>query len=174
MATIELGSEKGLLNVSLNDISSKLGIKTPSLYNHISGVEDLYIQLGSYSLELLEKELIQSILGFSGHEALIKVANAYFEFALKNPVLYNAIENPYLTNTKDISKLKEKIVILIQSILKKYQLTTEQEINIIRILRSYLHGFASLSIGNLFNIKTVNSKESFDLGLAALLSGLKL
>ncbi|MCJ1976698.1 TetR-like C-terminal domain-containing protein [Pseudolactococcus paracarnosus] len=42
------------------------------------------------------------------------------------------------------------------------------------MLRSYLHGFASLYIADLFNIKTVDADESFDLGLDALLSGLGL
>ena len=56
----------------------------------------------------------------------------------------------------------------------KIQEIKEKEIKIIRVLRSYLHGFASLYIADLFNIKTVDVDESFDLGLNALLSGLGL
>lgn len=173
-ATVNLSAKQGLLNVSLNEIAAELGIKTPSLYNHISGIEDLYHQLGAYSLKLLENELIQSILGLSKYEALIKVSNTYFDFAIKHPVLYNAIENPYLKNTPEIARLKENIVVIIQSILSVYHLDVKQEIAMIRSLRSYLHGYASLSIGNLFNIDSVDVKESFDLGLDALLTGLNL
>ena len=173
-ATIALATKQGLLNVSLNGIAANLGIKTPSLYNHISGIEDLYGQLGIYSLDLLEKEVVQSALGFSKHDALIRIANTYVTFAIQNPVLYQAIENPYLNNSQDISKAKEAIVLIIQSVLKVYNFTIEKEIKIIRVLRSYLHGFASLYIADLFNIKTVDVAESFDLGLNALLSGLGL
>ncbi|MCJ1996411.1 TetR/AcrR family transcriptional regulator [Lactococcus piscium] len=173
-ATIALATKQGLLNVSLNGIAANLGIKTPSLYNHISGIEDLYGQLGIYSLDLLEKEVVQSVLGFSKHDALIRIANTYVTFAIQNPVLYHAIENPYLKNSQDISKAKEAIVLIIQSVLKVYNFTIEKEIKIIRVLRSYLHGFASLYIADLFNIKTVDVDESFDLGLNALLSGLGL
>lgn len=81
------------------------------------------------------------------------------------PVLYSAIENPYLKNTPEIAKLKEDIVVIIQSILSAYPLDVKQEIAMIRALRSYLHGYASLTIGNLFNIDTVDVRESFDLDL---------
>lgn len=173
-ATVNLSAKQGLLNVSLNEIASELGIKTPSLYNHISGIEDLYLQVGAYSLKLLKEELILSMLGLSKYDALIKVSNTYVNFAIKYPVLYSAIENPYLKNTPEIAKLKEDIVVIIQSILSAYPLDVKQEIAMIRALRSYLHGYASLTIGNLFNIDTVDVRESFDLGLDALLSGLNL
>lgn len=73
------------MNVSLNEIASELGIKTPSLYNHISGIEDLYLQVGAYSLKLLKEELILSMLGLSKYDALIKVSNTYVNFAIKYP-----------------------------------------------------------------------------------------
>lgn len=174
LASIDLGIEKGLLNISLNEIAAQIGIKTPSLYNHIAGIDDLYTQLASQSLKALETHLTQSIIGFSGFEALTKVANAYFDFAQKNPLLYEAIENPRLKNTEEIAQLKENIVLLIQALLKSYHFSPEQEVSIIRVLRSYLHGFVSLNAGNLYNIKNVEVKDSFDLGLSALLNGLKL
>lgn len=46
--TLELASQKGLDNVSMSQIASKLGIKKPSLYNHFHSKDEIIEEMYNY------------------------------------------------------------------------------------------------------------------------------
>lgn len=46
--TLELASKKGLDNVSMSQIASKLGIKKPSLYNHFHSKDEIIEEMYNY------------------------------------------------------------------------------------------------------------------------------
>ena len=54
----------GIENLSLKTLASQLGVKSPSLYNHIDGLDDLKQQLMLYGWKELEDKIIQSVIGF--------------------------------------------------------------------------------------------------------------
>lgn len=172
-AAEKLSNKKGLLSLDLKDIAAELNIKSPSLYNHVAGINDLYEKLALSALTELSSALTKSAVGREKRDALEAVAQAYFHFAISHSGLYEAIENPRLTETAEISQAKEALLVLLRQLLWKYEMSEQQEIHVIRILRSFLHGFVSLQIGHLYKMNA-DINESFMIGLTALLSGLQL
>lgn len=171
--TVIVANKKGLFQVTLNDVSNALGIKTPSLYNHVSGIHDLYVHLSIYALKQYTETLTNSAIGLAKRDALEAIANASYEFSVNHPVLLNAIENPMLLDNELINQSKEHIVHFILKILKPYGFNPSKSIHITRSLRSYLYGFSMLSSQSLFQMNE-DYHESFKLGLNALLDGFNL
>lgn len=172
-AATELGDQIGLYQLELKEIAQELQIKTPSLYNHITGINGLYEHLAIKALDDLHEHLISSVLGVSGEEAMSALAKAYLQFGTENTTLYQAIENPKLQETEVISEKKAKILKLVQQLLKPYHFSEDQELHIIRIFRSYLHGFVVLNRDGGFNMN-FSIIESYEKGLKALITGLNL
>ncbi len=56
----ELIEEIGFKNIALNKLADKLGIKTPSLYNHLDGLNGLYAGIVDLGVEKLEESLRNS------------------------------------------------------------------------------------------------------------------
>ena len=74
MATLELASNKGLGNVSMNMIADKVGIKKPSLYNHFASKEELVEAMYQFLREEAKKNAnvgaIDYTVIFAGKSAL--------------------------------------------------------------------------------------------------------
>lgn len=172
-AVISCSEKKDLYHITLHDVANELRIKTPSLYNYISGIEDMYLKVGLYGLNILINKLIMSSVGLSGRNALFSITEAYYLFAIEDPVLIDAIENPFISNNKTLSDEKRKIVDLISTILNSYEYGKEKKIHIIRVIRSYLYGFTKLQAGSLHQIN-VDFKKSFTLGVNAIFDGFEL
>lgn len=88
LATLELASEKGLGNVSLNMIADRIGIKKPSLYNHFASKEELVEAMYQY---LREKAREQAAVGvvdysafFAGKTALEILQQSVFGYMKMN------------------------------------------------------------------------------------------
>lgn len=172
-AAIDIAKEKGLYNITLNDIAKHLGVKSPSLYNHITGIQDLYVELGIYSVNRLLKKLTNAIVGLSKREAIEAMTNAYFHFFVENRVLIDAIENPFVIENVKLNEKKEQIVNIIMAILSKYNRYEIENIHIVRTIRSYLFGFIKLEMNGLFQMK-LETQDSFDSGMIAILNGFNL
>ena len=54
-SAVELAEEKGLENVSLVQVAEKLGIKPPSLYNHVNGMQELTEGIAKLAVGRLEE-----------------------------------------------------------------------------------------------------------------------
>lgn len=168
---ISIANEKGLKNITLKDIADALEIKPPSLYNHLKGIDDLYNILANYGLNKLKECLMEATIGLSGKDALISMSNAYRKFSRDYPSLY---ESTQLVNTftdVSIKKLSTDIINIISKIISIYNYSKEENIHIIRTLRSYLHGFISFEQNKLFEMST-STDESFAAGLELIINGI--
>jgi len=170
-AAIEIANTEGLENVTLKALSQKLGIQTPSLYNHVKGLDDLKDMLVIYGLNQIERVLSEAAIGISGDDAVKSIAKAYLTFARNNPGLYEATQWINRWQNNEIKQASEGIINLIGKVVYGYNLKDNDITHVIRIIRSLLHGFASLehygSFGN-----PISADESFDLMLSVLIHGL--
>ena len=87
----QLVNEVGLENITLKMIAEDLGVKTPSLYNHITGLEELKMQLMLYGWKQMEQRIMQSVIGVSGYDAIRAGCYAFYEYAIENPGLFNVM-----------------------------------------------------------------------------------
>ena len=66
----QMANEIGFENVTLKVLADDLGIKSPSLYNHIGGLEDVKRQIMIYGWKQME-ECIRTLRGFLEGFALL-------------------------------------------------------------------------------------------------------
>src|SRR6266480_6120743 len=87
-AAARLVDEEGIEQLSLGRLAERLGIRVPSLYNHIAGLPGLKRDLALYCLRDVLNHLLHSTIGKSRAEAIFAFANAYRAYARKTPGRY--------------------------------------------------------------------------------------
>src|SRR5438128_6324172 len=76
-AAAKLVDEEGIAQLSLGHLAERLGIRTPSLYNHVAGLPGLKHDLALYCLRDLLGCITQATIGKSRAEAIVALADAY-------------------------------------------------------------------------------------------------
>jgi AcrR family transcriptional regulator len=171
-AAIQLADEHGLEQISLAMLAAKLGIKTPSLYNHIAGLPGLRKQLTLYGIQQLKERGMQAVLGKSGDEAVIAFCLDYVAFARLHPGLYEAVVLVNQQSDPEISAASKELVTNLLRILDAYKLEEKDALHRIRAIRSMVHGFATLEANGGFALK-LDRDESLLLMLQTYLAGLR-
>lgn len=166
-AAAELAEEKGLENATLNRLAEKLEIKTPSLYNHMSGLNELTESLAQFAIRKLEAVLLDSAVGKAKEEALSGIAMAYRRYAKENPELYKAILRIPASRDEELRREGLSVVGILHQVMEPYRYSKEDEVHFIRGFRSALHGFVSLEEAGFFD-----GKVDADASYVRLVSGL--
>ena len=143
-AATEIADTQGINEVTLASLAKKLGIRSPSLYNHIDGLDDLRKKLATHGLQQLYKVMTQAANGRLGDEAVLALAEAYVSFARIHPGLYEATLRAPDPQDLEAQRLGSELVDLVLQVLRAYDLEGEAAIHGVRGLRSVLHGFTSL------------------------------
>src|SRR5437763_15156383 len=84
----KLVDEEGLEQLSLGRLAERLGVRTPSLYNHIAGLPGLKHDLALYCLHDVLDRVTRAAVGKSRAEAIFSFANAYLSYARETPGRY--------------------------------------------------------------------------------------
>ncbi|MCL2011979.1 MAG: WHG domain-containing protein [Cystobacterineae bacterium] len=168
---ILIADKKGLSYVTLKEVAQRLRIKTPSLYNHVEGIEHLNSLLAVYGLKCLRAEIAEAAIGLSGNKAIHAIANAYMGFARKHPGLYEATQRPGIWQDKDAEQTSNDIIHLVEKVMAEFPLAKKDMTHIIRMFRSVLHGFASL-LKNKGFAKPIRADESFCFAIEFMLQGI--
>jgi AcrR family transcriptional regulator len=143
-AAAEIADAYGLDEVTLATLAKKLGIRTPSLYNHIDGLPGLRKKLAIYALNQLTDALTRAAIGKSQDDAVRAIAEAYLAFVREHPGLYEATQRSPDWQDVEVQRAAGGVVDLAIRVLHAYGLEGEAAIHTVRGLRSLLHGFASL------------------------------
>jgi AcrR family transcriptional regulator len=136
-------------------LAERLGVKTPSLYNHVDNLADLIHRIAVLAATELGDALRDAIQGRAGSDALIVAAQAMRAYVKEHPGRYaagNAVQpaGPDDPLTTAITRLLGSL----SAVLRGYQLDPAQEIHALRMLRSMLHGFATLEVEGGFRFDT--------------------
>ena len=140
---IEIINQEGFANLSLKKVAKKLKIKSPSLYNHISNLEDLKNKISLYGWKLLEEKMLLSIVGESGYEAIKCMAYAFYDYATENKGIFEAMlwYNKYMT--EEGNQVTHNTFDILFKILRKQNLSDE---TINHFIRNYICLFDYLFI----------------------------
>src|SRR5215831_90674 len=87
-AAAKLVDEEGLDRLSLGRLAERLGVRTPSLYNHVAGLPGLKHDLALYCLREVFDRLTRATIGKSRAEAIVAIANTYRAYARETPGRY--------------------------------------------------------------------------------------
>jgi AcrR family transcriptional regulator len=162
-AAADLLNEQGVEALTLSRLAERLGIKPPSLYNHIESLADLYRHLAILNATLLGDRLASAAIGRSGSQAVAAVAAAYRDYIKENPGVYLASLRASGNQDKpdpDLKAAEERAVKVVMAVLSSFGIHGEHALHAIRGLRSLVHGFASLEIAGGFGLP-LDCDESF-------------
>jgi AcrR family transcriptional regulator len=167
-----IADEHGIEEVTLASLAQKLGVRSPSLYNHVSGLNGLRIQLAVYGLKKLTAAIHEALEDQSGDEAIHAIAAAYIAFARKHPGLYELTLRSPDADEAEYAAAGQHLVDLLVQTLSFYKLDRDQSIHIVRGLRSFMHGFASIEQKGGFGMPHAID-ESLKMTIQTYLNGLR-
>jgi AcrR family transcriptional regulator len=170
-AAAKIADDHGWDALTLARVAKKLRIRSPSLYNHVGGLEGLRRELKLLALRDLNVALSRATIGKSRDDAVRGLAAAYRAFVKRHPGTYAATMVTAPKNDPAMEAAASNIVETILSVLSGYGLDRREGLHAIRALRSTVHGFAALEIAGGFGIP-LDVDKSFDWLVSALLAGL--
>ncbi len=143
-AGARLADAEGLEAMTLARLADQLGVRAPSLYAHVSGLDDLRSRIGVRGALELAGELQAAAAGRAGVDALAAVAHAYRGYALAHPGSYEALQRAPDPRDSQASDAAARVVGVVLAVLRGYGLEGDDAIHAARVIRSALHGFVAL------------------------------
>lgn len=174
-AAAALADEAGLEGLTLAALAGRLGVRTPSLYNHVNGLEELLRRLALLGVQELTEALTRAALGKAGPQAVLAVAQAYRAYIKRRPGVYAAgVRSPALMADPDgaLQRAADGLLEVILAALAGYGFSETQALHTVRALRSMVHGFATLELAGGFGLP-LDTDESFERMLEAYLGSLE-
>ncbi|WP_432564892.1 TetR/AcrR family transcriptional regulator [Kineococcus sp. SYSU DK003] len=173
-----LADERGFDQLSMGVLAERLGVRPPSLYKHVDGLADLSHRIAVLAADQLADTLRGATQGLAGGDALVAAARAVRQFVREHPGRYAATLGARPTGPDDAyAAATGRVLESLAAVLRGYGIDPGQEVHALRMLRSSLHGFATLEVGGGFQMAT-DVEESFgwmvgfvDRGLRATAAG---
>ncbi|MEA1902364.1 MAG: TetR-like C-terminal domain-containing protein [Actinomycetota bacterium] len=168
-----IADRDGLEAATLTAVAGELGIKTPSLYNHVDGLPGLRRLLAILGARILLEEFKAAAQGLDGTEALRAIASADRQFAIEHPGLYESFL-PAPTEEEDPELYSEMAApaFLVAHYFLDMGIPQGEAIHLVRALRALLHGFLDLEAKQGFGMP-VDIQASFNASVELILAGVK-
>ncbi|MEV8374710.1 TetR-like C-terminal domain-containing protein [Kribbella sp. NPDC056861] len=160
-AAAELADEAGLGNVTMGSLAERLGVRAPSLYKHVDGQADLTRRIATLALTELGDALRDALQGRAGPDALSAAAQTFRTYAIEHPGRYAATVRVTSVQPGDpLADAGTRVFESLAAVLRGYRIEQADTIHALRMLRSLLHGFATLEASEVFQLGT-DIDESF-------------
>jgi AcrR family transcriptional regulator len=170
-AAARIADAEGLDAVTLAQVAAELGVRPPSLYNHVEGHGGLLRALAVRGVRELTAALREAAVGRSGTDALGATARAYRAYAHAHPGLYAATVAAPAPDDAEHQAAARETVDVVFAVLRAWSLEGDDAVHATRAFRSALHGFVGLEAAGGFGIP-VDLDESFERLVATLAGGL--
>lgn len=153
-----IADDEGPHAVSIARLADHFGVKAPSLYHHVDGLEDVMSRLAVATVEDLAETCRSVAMGRSGPDALRRLAVAYRQFAHRRPGTYPLTQ--VARQEASWQTASERALQPFLAVLAGIGIEGAEAIHAVRALRSALHGFLALEQGGGFGIE-LSPEESF-------------
>lgn len=169
----DLADDEGLEKVSLKNLAQILKIRSPSLYNHIEGLDNLKTMLMLHGWAQLGQEITMSAVGKSGDDAVRAMCKSFRDYATAHPGVFEAMLWVNQNSSKESEQATKGLARITAMVLAEYGLGEDEQIHASRMFRSFLQGFCSIANNDSF-ADPISINESFDFAVELLIGGLKL
>ena len=174
-AAVALADSDGLETLTIAKLASFLGIKAPSLYNHIRSLEGLKDHLAAQGLRSLLDRSRDAVAGVAGRDALEALGHTQRRFAKEHPGLWAATQLPVAGWSEASQAAATAYLAVVLAVLRGYGATDDAAIHATRFIRASLRGFIDLELGGGFGLPQdvdasfSNLLQMLDAGLHSLL-----
>jgi len=160
-AAADLVDEIGFDQLSMGLLAERLGIKTPSLYKHVTSQADLAHRIAVLAMTELGDALRDATQGRAGSDALTAGAQAMRSYVREHPGRYAAGNAARVSGPDDpLTPVADRVLASWAAMLRGYRLDPGQEIHAMRMFRSMLHGFTTVEAAGGFQFDA-DVDESF-------------
>lgn len=150
-----LADEIGLAQLNMGLVAERLGVKTPSLYKHVTGQADLLHRIAIQTAHEMADTLRDATQGRAGGDALAAGAHAMRTYVKEHPGRYAAGNAARPSGPDDpLAAAAGRVLDSWTAMLRGYRIGAGEEIHALRMVRSMLHGFAMLEVGGGFQMDT--------------------
>lgn len=167
----EIADADGLEQLTLARLAERLNVRSPSLYKHVAGLEDVRRGLALLGARTLAGRFTRAAVGKSGAVGVRAVCAAYRAFAREHPGLYTAIQRAPARDDAALIAASEEIIDILRAVLEPWRLDEAEQIHAIRMIRSLIHGFVSLEAAGGFGIP-LDLEQSYDYAITVFIDGL--
>lgn len=172
-AAVAVVDAEGAPSLTLGAVADRLGVRTPSLYNHVDGLDDLRRRLTVRALAELRRRLERAAVGRSADDAVRSLAVAYRRFAVEHPGLYAATVPTSEVDDEAIRAAGAEALTVVIASLQAFGLEGDDTVHAARTIRSAVHGFVSLELAGGFGLD-VDVEASFDWLVDLVNEGLRI
>ena len=166
-----IADEVGLSRLTLAALAERLGVRQPSLYKHIDGMDALQRGLSIRAKNELAYVLARAAVGRERGDAVTSIAHVYRTWALEHPGRYTAAQRAPAKGDADDIAASQAVLQVATDVLAGYQLRDDDAIDATRALRSTLHGFVTLEAAGGFGLP-VDVDRSFERLVGGLITAL--
>jgi AcrR family transcriptional regulator len=140
----QMADEIGLSRLTLAALADRLGVRYPSLYKHVDGMDGLQRGIAIRAKNELAAILARATVGRARGDAIVSLSNAYRNWALQHPGRYAAAQRVPTPGDTEAEAADWASVEIIGDVLAGYDLRGDDAIDAIRGLRASLHGWVTL------------------------------
>ncbi|HEY3725640.1 MAG TPA: TetR-like C-terminal domain-containing protein [Solirubrobacteraceae bacterium] len=170
-AAAQLADAESLDAVTLARLAEHLRVRSPSLYAHIAGLDDLRRRLGARGARELAEAVAVAAAGKSRLAALRAVADTYRGYARAHPGTYAAMQRAPDEDSEQLAAAGRELVGVILAVLAGYSLRGDEAIHAVRVVRAALHGFVLLESEGGFGLP-ISLQDSYERLIGVLDRGL--
>jgi AcrR family transcriptional regulator len=169
----QIADETGLERVTLTAVAQRLGVRKPSLYNHVDGLAELKRGLAIWGTYQLRSRISEAAIGQAKEDAILAIAMAYRAFAHQRPGLYRAIVVVSDHGHPDMNLATGDLMAVLSAVMSSYKFNEKDKTHAVRGLRSIMHGFVTLEAAGWFASIEVDREESYHQLIRTFLRGME-
>lgn len=141
-----LADERGLDQITLAELAGRLGVRVPSLYKHVAGLQEVHDLLADQCRSELATAMEQACIGRAGHSAVEAVAHAIRQWAHQHPGCYAATVAAHPAGEEPSGGTNRAMQVLLKVLDPDNTQDHDEVIHRARALRSAVHGFIDLEL----------------------------
>lgn len=159
----------GVEALSMSRLAQELGVRPPSLYNHVDGLEDLMRRVALAAIADLTEPCRDALINRTGARAVQAFALAYRGWALAHPGTYplTQVARP---GDPEWEAAARRLLDPVLAVLADISEDPEESIHATRALRSAIHGFVTLELVGGFGLE-ISTDVSFARMVDAVAAG---
>lgn len=174
-AAAVIADAEGLEALTIARLAEQLGVRPPSLYNHVAGLDGLRRALALMGLQELHTRMSRAAIGKTTDAAVLAVAQTYREFVREHPGVYATTVQPTAATDAQGEALQvvaQQVVDVVLAVVMSYDVTGDDALHAVRGLRSVVHGFATLEVAGGFGL-ALDYDDSFQRLIRTFIAGLQ-
>ena len=129
--------------LTLATVATRVGVATPSLYQHVAGLSQLRARVAARVLVEMTAVATEAVVGRSGDDAVATLMRRMREYAVAHPNRYAAVPADPMHDPA-LAEPAEKFLRVFLAVLRGYDLSGPAAVHTTRCLRVIVYGFAAI------------------------------